>query len=121
MYIYKRQQVLGLTAEVNPRETSRLSLQTNDRILNSTLASIVDSIGLGQHVYPIQANVSVEDAASISRYQLDILEWELLPESVTFTGTTKLNKHFHRCIPFGYMHPGGMGILSTVCSNPGRS
>ena len=121
VYTFRSQQVLGLTAEVNPRETSRLSLQTEDRILNSTWGSVVDSIGLGQHLYPIQAQVSVKDAASTSRYQLDILEWGLVPESLTFTGTTKLNKHFHRCIPYGYMHPGSTGILSAVYAKPSRS
>ena len=121
VYTYRSQQVLGLTAEVNPRETSRLSLQTNERSLNSTWGSVVASIGLGQNLYPIQAQISVEDAASTSKYHLDVLEWGLVPESLTFTGTTKLNKHFHRCIPYGYMHPGGMGIFSyikEVCRKP---
>ncbi|CAJ1409200.1 unnamed protein product [Effrenium voratum] len=100
----KSQRLLGVSAEVNPTEISRLSMHQHSMPLASTTgASLAEAVSLEEDIYPVQVDVNVEDTASTTEYRVQVLKYGVLPESITFSGTTKSGKKFHRCVPWGYL------------------
>ena len=101
---YSRE-VFGLTAEVNPAETTQVKIQTRGKpMLNSNSSVIVETLNLDEAVYPQELKVAVEDTASNSTYNLQVFKSAVFPESITLSGLTDSGKQFFHCIPWGYLY-----------------
>ncbi|CAE7666546.1 GIP [Symbiodinium sp. CCMP2456] len=96
--------IYGVTAVVNPLETTGVSVQAVGKpLLNSTSAVIVESLSLAEPVYPQEVSIEVEDTVATASYRLQVFRWAVFPESIIISGDVR-GRQFSQCIPWGYLY-----------------